>query len=148
MSSFAGARSALRIGWRRQDLFGDLRVRHGIKLGLAGLLALFWAQVLRLPDANWAILTVLVLMNGQYVGAFAFKAMMRFIGTVAGALVGVWLASDYANSPVIFMIIFFLVMGFAGYRFGQVGARQVPYAYFLLGLTALTVVTDGVTNPG
>jgi uncharacterized membrane protein YccC len=125
-----------------------MAVRHGIKLGLAGLLALFWAQVLRLPDANWAILTVLVLMNGQYVGAFAFKAVMRFIGTVAGALVGVWLASDYANSPVIFVIIFFLVMGFAGYRFGQVGARQVPYAYFLLGLTALTVVTDGVTNPG
>jgi Fusaric acid resistance protein family len=148
MSSSAAAWSALRLDWWRQDLFGDLRVRHGIKLGLAGLLALFWAQALRLPDANWAILTALVLMNGQYVGAFAFKAIMRFTGTVAGALVGVWLASDYSNTSAVFLPIFFLVMAFAGYKFGQVGARQVPYAYFLLGLTTLTVATDGVTNPG
>jgi Fusaric acid resistance protein family len=143
VSSFAS-----KLNWHRRDFLSDLRVRYGIKLALAGLLALFWAQVLRLPDANWAILTVLVLMNGQYVGAFAFKAVMRFIGTVAGALLGVWLASDYANTPAILLTILFLVMAFAGYKFGQVGARQVPYAYFLLGLTALTIATDGVTNPG
>ena len=44
--------------------------------------------------------------------------------------------------------LFFLVMALAGYKFGQVGARQVPYAYFLLGLTTLTIATDGLTNPG
>jgi p-hydroxybenzoic acid efflux pump subunit AaeB len=147
MCSPAAAWHALRLDWRRQDLFGGLRVRHGIKLGLAGLLALFWTQALRLPDANWAILTALVLMNGQYVGAFAFKSIMRLTGTVAGAVVGVWLASDYANTPVIFLTVFFSVMAFAGYRFGQVGARQVPYAYFLLGLTVLTIATEGVTDP-
>jgi hypothetical protein len=38
-------------------------------------------------------------------------------------------------------------MAFAGHRFGQVGARQVPYAYFLLELTVLTIATDGVTDP-
>src|ERR1700746_3016022 len=38
-------------------------------------------------------------------------------------------------------------MAFASYKFGQVGARQVPYAYYLLGLTTLTVATDGVTDP-
>jgi hypothetical protein len=27
------------------------------------------------------------------------------------------------------------------------GPRQVPYAYFLLGLTTLVVATDGVTGP-
>lgn len=130
--------------WARQDLFDDLRVRHGIKLGLADLLALFCAQVLRLPSDNWAILTLLVLMNGQYVRAFAFKAIMRF----AGAVVGVWLATDYASTPAIFLPIFFLLMAFVGYKFGQVGARQGPYAYFLLGLTTLTIATEGVTDPG
>src|SRR6476660_3016222 len=44
--------------WMPQDPFGDLRVRYGIKMGLAGLLALFCTQVLRLPHDNWAILTV------------------------------------------------------------------------------------------
>lgn len=137
-----------RMSWARQDLFGDFRVRHGIKLGLAGLLALFCTQILRLPSDNWAILTLLVLMNGKYVGAFDLKSVMRFMGTVAGAVVGVWLASDYTNTPVIFLLVFFLVMAFAGYKFGQVGARQGPYAHFLLGLTTLAIVTDGVTEPG
>jgi len=139
---------ALKLNWARHDLFGDFRVRHGIKLGLAGLLALFCTQILRLPSDNWAILTLLVLMNGQYVGAFALKSVMRFIGTIAGAVVGVWLASDYTNTPVVFLPIFFFVMAFAGYKFGQVGARHGPYAHFLLGLTTLAIVTDGVTEPG
>jgi p-hydroxybenzoic acid efflux pump subunit AaeB len=137
-----------RMNWTRQDLFGDFRVQHGIKLGIAGLLAVFCAQVLRLPSDNWAILTIVVLMNGKFVGAFALKAVMRLTGTVAGAVVGVWLASDYTNSPVILLSLFFLVMTFAGYKFGQIGAREGPYAHFLLGLTTLTVVTDSVMVPG
>src|SRR5580704_15578381 len=131
----------------RQDLFDDLRVRYGIKMGLAGLLALFCTQVLRLPHDNWAILTVVVLMSAQFVGSIAFKAIMRVIGTIAGALVGIWLVGDYTSTPAIFLPVLFLVMAFASYKFGQVGARQVPYAYYLLGFTTLTIATDGVTDP-
>jgi uncharacterized membrane protein YccC len=136
-----------RMRWTRQDLFGDLRVRSGIKLGLAGLLALFCTQMLQVPSDSWAILTVFVLMNAQYVGALAFKASMRMIGTIVGALIGVWLVSDYASTPAIFLPVFFLVMAFAGYKVGQVGARQVPYAYYLLGLTTLTVASAGLMDP-
>ena len=140
---------SLATGWQstHQDLFGDLRVRYGIKVGVAGLLALFCAQVLRLQSDNWAVLTVLVLMTQQHVGAFTFRAIMRVTGTIAGALVGIWLVSDYTSTPAIFLSVFFLVMAFAGYKYGQVGVRQVPYAYFLLGLTTLTVATVGVTDP-
>jgi uncharacterized membrane protein YccC len=134
--------------WARQDPFGDLRVRHGIKVGLAGLLALFCSQLLRLPSDNWAILTVMLLMNAQFVGAFVSRAIMRATGTIAGGFVGVWLVGDYASTPAIFLPVFFLVMTFAGYKVGQLGARQVPYAYFLLGLTTLTIATDGVSDPG
>ena len=79
--------------WAAQALFGDLRVRYGIKIGLAGVLALFGTQLLRLPNDNWAILTVLVMMSAQFVGSIAFKGIMRVTGTIAGALVGVWLVS-------------------------------------------------------
>src|SRR5258707_4288641 len=133
--------------WTRQDLFGDLRVRYGIKMGLAGLLALLCAQVLRLPHDNWAILTVVVLMSARFVGSIAVKAMMRVIGTIGGALVGVWLVGNYTSTPAIFLPVLFLVMAFASYKYGQLGARQVPYAYYLLGFTALTIATDGVTDP-
>ena len=131
----------------RQDLFSDLRVRHGIKMGLAGLLALFCTQVLRLPHDNWAILTVVVLMGARFVGSVAFKAIMRVIGTIAGALVGVWLVGNYTSTPAIFLPVLFLAIAFASYKYGQVGARQVPYAYYLFGFTTLTIVTDGVTDP-
>ena len=133
--------------WTGPALFGDLRVRYGIKMGLAGVLALFCTQLLRLPNDNWAILTVLVLMSAQFVGAVAFKALMRVTGTIAGALMGIWLVSDYTSTPEVFLPILFLVMAFASYKFGQVGARQGPYAYFLLGLTTLVIATDGVTAP-
>jgi uncharacterized membrane protein YccC len=133
--------------WLLQDPFGDLRVRYGIKVGLAGLLALFGTQVLRLPHDNWAILTVLVLMSAQFVGSVTVKAIMRVIGTITGALVGIWLVSGYTSTPEIFLPVLFLVIALATYQFGQLGARQVPYAFFLLGLTTLTVATDGVTEP-
>jgi uncharacterized membrane protein YccC len=88
-----------------------------------------------------------MLMSAQFVGSVAFKALMRVTGTVAGALVGIWLVSDYTSTPEVFLPVLFLVMALASYQFGQVGARQVPYAHFLLGLTALVVATDGVTAP-
>ena len=44
--------------------------------------------------------------------------------------------------------LFLLVMALAGYKFGQVGARQVPYAYFLLGSLRLLWRPMGLTNPG
>jgi uncharacterized membrane protein YccC len=93
--------------WPLAGVLRDLRVRHGIKLGLAGILALYATEVLRLPHNNWAILTVLVLMNAQYVGSIAVRAIMRVLGTVGGAAVGVWLVGNYTSTPMIFLPVFF-----------------------------------------
>ena len=79
MSAIAEASSvplAKSWNWPVRDVLKDLRVRHAIKLGLAGLLALCLTQLLPLPHASWAILTVLVMMLSQYVGAAAVKAIM------------------------------------------------------------------------
>jgi uncharacterized membrane protein YccC len=133
--------------WPVQDVLSDARVRHGIKLGLAGLLALFLTQILALPHDSWAILSVLVMMLSRYVGSAAVKAIMRVIGTIAGAIVGVWLVGNYTSTPVVFLPVLFVVMALASYKFGQYGQRQVPYSYFLLGLTTLVIATDGVAAP-
>jgi uncharacterized membrane protein YccC len=128
-------------------LFGDLRIRFGIKLGLAGILALFIAQVLRLPRPNWSILTVLILMLPKYVGASAVKGAMRALGSIAGALVGIWLVGDYTSTPAIFLPLFFLIVACATYQFGKFPASQISYAYFLVGVTTIAVVTNGVLTP-
>jgi uncharacterized membrane protein YccC len=133
--------------WPLDELFRDLRVRYGIKMGLAGILALYLTQVLRLPHDNWAILTVLVMMSTQYVGSLAVKAILRVLGTIGGAVIGVWLVGDYTSTPIIFLPLFFLVLAITSYKYGQIGARQTPYAYYLLGLTTLSVVTNGISTP-
>ncbi|MBV8174356.1 MAG: FUSC family protein, partial [Verrucomicrobia bacterium] len=133
--------------WPLQGALGDLRVRYGIKLGLGALLALYWALLLRLEHPSWAVLTVLIMMGSHYVGAITVKAIMRVLGTIGGALVGIWLVGDYVSTPAIFLPVFFLVVAFAGYKFGQFPASQVPYAYFLVGLTTVAVLTYGVTDP-
>jgi uncharacterized membrane protein YccC len=133
--------------WLLPGLFGDLRIQYGIKLGLAGLLALYWAQLLRLEHPSWAILTALVLMSARYVGSITVKAIMRVVGTIGGALLGIWLIGDYASTPAVFLTLFFFIVAIAGYKFGQIGSHQVPYAYFLLGVTTIAVVTYGVADP-
>ena len=150
MSAIAQAGSfpfAQSSSWPIRDLFSDVRVRHGIKLGLAGLLALCLTQLLPLPHDSWAILTVLVIMLSQYVGTAAVKAIMRVVGTIAGAMVGVWLVGNYTSTPIVFLPVLFVVMAHATYQFGHFGLRQLPYTYFLLGLTTLVIGTDGIAVP-
>jgi uncharacterized membrane protein YccC len=133
--------------WPLLGALADLRIRYGIKLSLAALLAFYFALLLRLEHPSWAVLTALVMMGSHYVGSIAVKAIMRVLGTVGGALMGIWLVGDYVSTPAIFLPAFFLVVTFAGYKFGQFPASQVPYAYFLVGLTTLSVATYGVTDP-
>jgi uncharacterized membrane protein YccC len=151
VSTIAGKPTALPVAqrwhWPLLGAFGDLRIRYGIKLGLAALLSLYVALLLRLEHPNWAVLTALIMMGSHYVGSIAVKAIMRVVGTIGGALMGIWLVGDYVSTSEIFLPAFFLVMTFAGYKFGQFPASQVPYAYFLVGLTTLSVVTYGVTDP-
>ena len=136
-----------RIEWPLQNLLGDLRVQYGTKLGLAGILALFCASVLRLEHSTWSILTVVVMMSSQYVGSITVKVILRISGTISGALLGIWLVGSYASSPVVLLIALFFVMAFATYKFGQYPASQTPYFHFLVGLTLLTVTTYGVDAP-
>ena len=128
-------------------LFSDLRVRYGIKLGLASLLSLYVALVLRLEHPNWAVLTALVMMNSHYVGSTALKAILRCVGTIGGALLGVYLVGTYTSSPVIFLVLISIVLGISVYKFGQYPASQAPYAYYLVGLTTLSVATYGIQDP-
>lgn len=121
-----------------QGLLRDLRVRYGIKLGLAGVLALYWTQVLRLEHPSWAILTAIVLMGAQYVGSITIKAIMRLLGTIGGAFLGIWLVGDYVSTPAIFLTLFFMIVAIAGYKFGQVGAHQATMRFWFRSPTCFT----------
>ena len=123
MSTIAGKPAALPVAqkwyWPLIDPLSDLRVRYGIKVGLAALLSFYVALWLRLEHPNWAVLTALIMMGSHYVGSIAVKAIMRVVGTIGGALIGIWLIGDYVSTAEIFLPLFFVVLTFAGYKFGQ-----------------------------
>src|SRR5580704_59064 len=114
-------------------------ILHALKVVLAGVLALFVAEALRLQYPQWSLFTVMVLMVVQYPGSIALKSLFRFVGTLVGASLGVWLVSDYLSAPVLFLSVTFVVMCFASYKVGHLGPTMAPYAYLLTGLTLITI---------
>jgi uncharacterized membrane protein YccC len=102
-------------------------ILHALKVGLAGVLALFVAEALRLQYPEWSVFTVMVLMMVHYYpGSIALKSLFRFVGTLVGASLGVWLVSDYLSAPVLFLSVTFLVMCFASYKVDISAQKWLP----------------------
>ncbi len=61
------------------------RWQHAGKTGLACLLGLLITHLTGLPNSQWVIITIIVVMSGQLnVGGLLQKSFMRFCGTLAG----------------------------------------------------------------
>ena len=124
--------------------FRDVAVRHGIKYALAGMLAFYIAQVLRLDTPSWSVTTVFVLMLAQYVGAVAEKSMLRLIGTVSGGIIGYVLTGSLQQQPVMYLLAIGTVVGVCTIFYGQ---SRAPYAFLLCGLTTMIVASSGMGDP-
>ena len=90
-------------------VFADPKTMFGIKLGLAGMLAVYLSRLIRLDHANWALLTVIVLAPSQYVGAIGQRSIARVVRTIVGGFVGVWLVGNYEQDRLFFVLLFGLV---------------------------------------
>jgi uncharacterized membrane protein YccC len=55
---------------------------------------------------------------------------------------------DYASTPVIFLTLFFFVLAFSAYKFGQAQASPISLGYYLVGFTTIAVTTYGLADPG
>ena len=62
-------------------------LRLAIRMSVAGLLALLLAEVFNLPQAVWAAITAVIVVQAS-VGASLKAAMDRLVGTIGGAAVG------------------------------------------------------------
>lgn len=127
------------IEWCRDPAF-----RYGIKFGLAGVVAVFLALLIKLQEPTWALFTVFVLMIAQYVGAIGEKSVFRLLGTVIGGLIGYLLTSSLEQSPVIFLFLVGVVVATGTAMFGQ---SRYPYAFLLCSMTVVVVVSNGLANP-
>ncbi|MET0253102.1 MAG: FUSC family protein [Terrimicrobiaceae bacterium] len=144
-----GRTSGLRVGlrtWRGRvdQIFGSLAVRHGIKFGLAGVLSVFIALCLRLPEPTWALTTAFVIMLAQFVGAVAEKSVMRLIGTAAGGVIGYLLTARLEQQPILYLLLIGVIVGFGTAMFGY---SKYPYAFLLCALTTMVVASNGMNDP-
>ena len=124
--------------------FENVPLQQGLKMAVAGMLAFHVALWQGLRNPQWCIFTVVVLTIAQYVGAIAEKSLLRVIGTVVGALLGIWLVGNHGSEPLFMMGGCFLIAAFGTMMFG---GNWYPYAFFLTVLTMLVVVNDAMKNP-
>jgi p-hydroxybenzoic acid efflux pump subunit AaeB len=146
-ATISGRGSDARLkAWRQgvDEIFGNLAVRHGIKFGLAGVLSVFIALLIKLPEPTWALTTAFVIMLAQYVGAVAEKSVMRIVGTVAGGVIGYLLTAGFEQQPVLYLA---LVGGVVGFGTAMFGYTKYPYAFLLCALTTMVVASNGMGDP-
>ena len=116
----------------------------GLQMAIAVVAALFFALLLRLEHPTWAVFTVLMLLLAQYVGAVQQKAVFRVMGTVLGGLLGYLATGALQQDPWLYLSVTFVVVAFSVAMFGQ---SRAPYAFFLLGLTYVVVISNSQSDP-
>ena len=125
-------------------VFADPKAIFGIKLGLAGLLALYLSLLIGLEYAKWALFTVLVLAPAQYVGAIAQRSIARVVGTIIGGFVGVWLVGSYEQDRLFFLVFVFFYISLCMYLYR---GSNFSYAFFLCAITLMSVCENGIFDP-
>lgn len=115
---------------------------NSFKTALACLLGLIFAILLRVPSPQWTIITILVVMASQNrVGGAIRKGSIRFIATVAGAVVAaliIFLFSVYTVTLYSFVILFIFIFTYlAGI------SKEYQDAYTLGSVTIVMIL---VTN--
>lgn len=68
--------------------FTSGHLRHGLKVGLASLLAYFTSGLLGIPFAYWSVITTVIVMQ-MHVADSIHMCLYRFTGTAIGAVIGI-----------------------------------------------------------
>ena len=113
-------------------------------MALAGMIAFFFAQVLRLQYPSWSVFTVIVLLIARYVGAVEEKAFLRLIGTILGGVLGYLATGAWQQSPILYLATTFVIVTVSVAFFGQ---SRAPYAFFLTGLTFIVIASNSMDHP-
>ncbi len=107
---------------------------------LLGYLLMVWTS---LPQSEWIVITIMVVMSAQTsIGSLFIKAKMRFWGTVCGALASLGILLICGTNPVGIGISLFIIALFFTYIAGTPG--DVSYVGTLGSVTVAIIIL----NPG
>lgn len=111
------------------------RLAYAIRTAVAAGLSLVVARLIGFPEAYWAPITTLIVMQPGLEAAISI-AIYRFAGTALGAAAGAMLAAWFGPSAMMFAVgifvlgpvCFLLQMGPVGYRFASITLAIVMLA--------------------
>jgi uncharacterized membrane protein YccC len=112
----------------------------------AGMLALFLAFWIDLPNPYWALGTVYI-TSQVLAGATRSKALYRVLGTLLGAVVSVALVPNLVNSPELLTLAIALWVAACLY-FSLLDRTPRSYLMMLGGYTAALIGFPAVGDPG
>lgn|SRR5487761_1023530 len=113
-------------GWIMWGVNGQ-SIEHSARTAVAAVVSLAVARAFKLPEAYWAAITTLIVMQST-LGAALSISKQRFAGTALGAAAGALLAPCFGPSAVMFsagvfvigVICMVLHLGRNAYRFAGV----------------------------
>src|ERR1700684_106075 len=91
-----------------RDLLDKPALEHAARTTMAAVASLLVARVCRLPEAYWAVITTLVVMQST-VGAAFLISTRRLAGTALGAALGAMLATYFGPNVLAFGAGLFLL---------------------------------------
>ena len=116
--------------------------RHAIvrsaRTAIAAVVSLLVARVLGLPEAYWATITTLIIMQSRLGAALAISEQ-RFAGTAVGALMGALLTTYFGSNTIVF--------GSGVFAIGLIcAALRLGEAYRMASVTLAIVMLIGRTK--
>ena len=111
-------------------------LRHGLKTGIAAVLAYGVAHLLHLKFGYWAALSAVIVMQ-VYVADSVQMCLYRFSGTAVGAVIGLAAILIFPRTPAMTVLALFLTVAFCAYM-TRYNAR-----YRMAAITVCVVVLAG-----
>lgn len=112
--------------------------RHGIKVGLASVLAYYLSDLVGLPYAYWAVITTVIVMQ-MHVADSIHMCLYRFTGTAIGAVIGIAAILIFPPTPLYTLLGIFISTGVCAYltRYNA-RFRMAAITVAIVYLTSLT----------
>ena len=123
--------------WQKENLPS---IRHSVRTALAATAAVIAARLVQMPEAYWAAIATLVVMQSS-LGATLTLSIERIIATALGASVGA-LEAQYFGANLIAFLVAIVLIGLLSYGF-----RLEKTAYRYASVTLAIIVLIPRTNP-
>jgi uncharacterized membrane protein YccC len=128
-----------------QSILSGNKLGFAIRVWLTAMLALYVSFVFQLESPYWTLLGVWIVAQPTP-GMMLSKSLYFFLGTLAGAVLGIALIALFAQTPVLFVVALALLVA-ASTVASNILTNFRAYGTVLIGYTAGIVAAGSINTP-